>query len=124
MTIYFAEKSRLCVVTKFCWCLNLKIGAIVVGAVHLLGPLGYVAFGIGWNSITLTVLSIVSGLCLLVGAINKNGFAILFYFFFSIVQIVFSVSVGIYMSICKTTVPAMKENGLPKTPPIVEHEAD
>ena len=90
------------VFNKCCCCIELRVGAIIIAVLEIIEALGCLRYGIHLISlryyyIVTAILRLVSGGCLLYGAIKYHQIMTIMNLVFSMTGIVFCVVVGVYI---------------------------
>ena len=91
----------MCKLDKCCCCIDLRVGAIVIAILEIIGGLcnfGNMQGNV-WGSVICAIASILAGLCLLFGAIKYNQVAVIVNLVFSMIAIVFYAIVAIMVFI-------------------------
>ena len=94
----------MCAVRKFCCCVDLRVGAIVIAILEIIitGG-GYSYFGALFElysaSVCAGVLSLIAGLCLLIGSIKYNKIGSIVYLVLKMIHIVGTMVVTILLAL-------------------------
>jgi len=78
---------------KCCCCIDLRVGAIIIGILQILGAIGQ--FWNGIIGIIGAIAMLVAGICLLVGALKYNQVPTLINLIFAMIVIVLDIVMGI-----------------------------
>ena len=86
-----------CCVKKCCCCIPLRIGAIIIAVLQIVGAIAYIARFQSWDVCISAICGIIAGVSLLFGAIKYHQVATIVNLVFGMVSIVFYVVAGILM---------------------------
>ena len=98
------------VLDKCCCCVELRVGTIVIAILQIIGGLGNLGAGQGWNNIIGMIMGVAAGACLLYGAIAYNPTATLVNLIFSMIGIVFCVIIAIIAFASIAAIPKHNPN--------------
>ena len=91
--------------TKCCCCVPLRVGCMVLAVIGLMGAVGLIISGhSNWSNVVYGIFNIVPYAALLLGAIQNNHTAILFYLVLEAIAVILGIVFGVIVVAASTAI--------------------